>query len=474
MNKYQPYPDYQPVDIDWIDEIPSHWKTSKMRYMFSFGKGLTITKDNLKDDGIPCVNYGEVHSKFGFEVTPHKHALKCVDQSYLKSGSSSLLKKGDLIFADTSEDIDGSGNFTQLISDSPVFAGYHTIIARPYDRECYRFFAYLIDAKELRTQIRHAVKGVKVFSITQAILRSVNIWLPPLEERKQIAAFLDHETAKTDTLIQKQQQLIELLKEKRQAVISHAVTKGLNPNVPMKDSGVEWLGEVPEHWVVSPLKMHITTRKGVAFKSADFCSSGIRVVKASDIKQRTIKTSDVFLPNKFTTEYPKAILNEGEVVLSTVGSTPDVKNSAVGQIGKVPKELAGSLLNQNTVIFSPQSKILEKDFLFYLIQTNVYRDHLDLHAHGTANQASLSIADMLNFIFALPTIKEQQEISSYIAKSNDYFDLIEGNCNKAIALMQERRTALISAAVTGKIDVRNWVAPATSSDTNETQQEVTA
>ncbi|HIF9109863.1 TPA: restriction endonuclease subunit S [Photobacterium damselae] len=217
--------------------------------------------------------------------------------------------------------------------------------------------------------------------------------------------------------------------------------------------------------------MHITTRKGVAFKSADFCSSGIRVVKASDIKQRTIKMSDVFLPNKFKTEYPKAILNEGEVVLSTVGSTPDVRNSAVGQIGKVPKELAGSLLNQNTVIFSPQSKILEKDFLFYLIQTNVYRDHLDLHAHGTANQASLSIADMLNFIFALPTIKEQQEISSYIAKSNDYFDLIEGNCNKAIALMQERRTALISAAVTGKIDVRGFTLP---SQENEITQEYTA
>ena len=249
-SKYQSYPEYKDSNIDWLDAIPEHWTTSKLRYTFSFGKGLTITKENLRDKGIPCVNYGEVHSKYGFEVNPQKHPLKCVDEKYLKTSSYALLQNGDIVFADTSEDIDGSGNFTQLVSDEQIFAGYHTIISRPFDRECSRFYAYLLDSKELRTQIRHAVKGVKVFSITQAILRGVSIWLPPIDERTQIANFLDHETAKIDTLIDKQQQLIKLLKEKRQAVISHAVTKGIpnkkHPQAPMKDSGVEWLGEVPE------------------------------------------------------------------------------------------------------------------------------------------------------------------------------------------------------------------------------------
>jgi len=254
--KYEAYPEYKDSGIDWIKKIPTHWGTSKLRYMFSFGKGLTITKADLFDDGVPCVNYGEVHSKYGFEVNPTIHSLKCVKKEYLKTSPNALLLKGDFVFADTSEDIEGSGNFTQLTSEKAIFAGYHTIIARPKGDNSDRFYAYLLDSQQIRTQIRYAVKGVKVFSITQAILRGINIWLPKLDEQQKIANFLDHETAKIDTLIEKQQQLIKLLKEKRQAVISHAVTKGLNPNAPLRDSGVKWLGDVPEHWEMSKVKYH--------------------------------------------------------------------------------------------------------------------------------------------------------------------------------------------------------------------------
>ncbi|MFP2825416.1 restriction endonuclease subunit S [Citrobacter braakii] len=210
--------------VEWVGEMPSYWRISKLRYMFNFGKGLTITKENLQDEGIPCISYGEVHSKYGFEVSPKLHSLKCVDEKYLKDNSGSLLSKGDIIFADTSEDIDSSGNFSQLITDDIVFAGYHTIIAKPFNRKNWRFYAYLLDCKELRTQVRHAVKGVKVFSITQAILRGLSIWLPTDDEQENIAKFLDHETTKIDNLIEKQQQIIQLLQERRTALISAAVT----------------------------------------------------------------------------------------------------------------------------------------------------------------------------------------------------------------------------------------------------------
>jgi len=130
MAKYKAYPEYKDSGVEWLGKIPNHWALSKFRYNFSFGKGLTITKENLRDEGIPCVNYGEVHSKYGFEVDPRVHTLKCVDEKYLKDNASSLLFNGDIIFADTSEDLEGSGNFTQLISDTRTFAGYHTIIAR--------------------------------------------------------------------------------------------------------------------------------------------------------------------------------------------------------------------------------------------------------------------------------------------------------------------------------------------------------
>ena len=154
MAKYEQYAEYKDSGVEWLEKIPSHWELSKLRYMFSFGRGLTITKANLIDTGVPCVSYGEVHSKYGFEVDPKKHYLKCVDEEYLQSSSYALLTKGDLVFADTSEDIEGSGNFTQLVSDDLVFAGYHTVIARPFDRQCSRFYAYLMVRDSLRAKIR--------------------------------------------------------------------------------------------------------------------------------------------------------------------------------------------------------------------------------------------------------------------------------------------------------------------------------
>ncbi|ELP5721055.1 restriction endonuclease subunit S [Enterobacter asburiae] len=210
--------------VEWLGQIPTHWSISKVRYCFLFDKGLTITKENLQDEGIPCINYGEIHSRYGFEINPNIHKLKYVNNAHLKNDKNSLLIKGDIIFADTSEDVEGAGNFSQLTTDSSIFAGYHTIIARPKERQNYRFLAYLFDCQELRSQIKHAVKGVKVFSITQAILRGLSIWLPPKNEQEYISKLLDNQTATIDTLIQKQLQQIELLKERRTALIAAAVT----------------------------------------------------------------------------------------------------------------------------------------------------------------------------------------------------------------------------------------------------------
>ena len=210
--------------VEWLGDVPEHWDINKLRYKFDFGSGLNITKANLKETGVPCINYGEIHSKYGFEVNTDVHQLKCVDELYLKARPGALLNQGDFIFADTSEDIEGAGNFTQLVSCSSAFAGYHTVIARPKDKFGIRFYAYLLDSVPLRTQIRTSVKGVKVFSITQSILKSINIWIPPLNEREEIAEYLDEQTYKIDALIAKANQQIQLMQERRTALISAAVT----------------------------------------------------------------------------------------------------------------------------------------------------------------------------------------------------------------------------------------------------------
>ncbi|ETR18224.1 restriction endonuclease subunit S [Acinetobacter baumannii] len=210
--------------IEWLGEVPEHWKLLQTRHIFNFGKGLTITKEDLSDEGIPCINYGEIHSKYGFEFNPLDNPLKCVSHDFIESNKNCLLNEGDFIFADTSEDLEGSGNFSYLNQKSTVFAGYHTIIARPKSGLNHRYLAYMFDSNAYRGQVRTEMKGVKVYSVSQGVLKSRLAWLPPIEEQDQIVKLLDEKTSKIDTLIAKQRELIAKLKNYRTSIISHAVT----------------------------------------------------------------------------------------------------------------------------------------------------------------------------------------------------------------------------------------------------------
>ncbi|AQW57134.1 restriction endonuclease subunit S [Vibrio owensii] len=212
------------TDLDWLGAIPEHWKVKRFRHLFEFGRGLGITKKDLKDEGIPCVNYGEIHSKFGFEVDPDKHVLKCVEESYIESGYDSLLKNGDFVFADTSEDLDGAGNFTYLNSEEPTFAGYHTVIARLQTDDLPRYLAYLFESEMFRYQVRKSVSGVKVYSVTQAILKSCFLWLPPKDEQASAVTFLDNKIKKIESMISVNERAIDKLLEYRNNLILSVVT----------------------------------------------------------------------------------------------------------------------------------------------------------------------------------------------------------------------------------------------------------
>ncbi|WP_407508070.1 restriction endonuclease subunit S [Acinetobacter baumannii] len=449
MAKYQAYAEYKDSGVQWLGEIPSHWDSKPLKYLCTYNNEV-LPETTAKDAEIQYIDIGSVSAVDGISK------IETMIFKDAPSRARRIVRDGDVIVSTVRTYLEAIAPINNPPENLIVSTGFAVIRPNQY---LYKSFAsYCLRAKGFIKEVVARSVGVSYPAINSSDL--VNITIPSIEyaEQVKIANFLDHETAKIDHLIEKQQQLIELLKEKRQAVISHAVTKGLNPNVPMKDSGVEWLGEVPEHWKTLPLKLCVQTRKGVAFKAVDFCDSGIRVVKASDIKQKTIRESEVFLPDSYINEYPKAVLYTGDLVLSTVGSTPDVKNSAVGQIGKVPESLNGSLLNQNTVVFSA-NKLLDQGFLFYLVQTNSYRDHLDLNAHGTANQASLNISDMLDFIIPMPETNEQIQITHYLDNKIAKLEELEAKSASMISNLTERRTALISAAVTGKIDVRNWQAP---------------
>lgn len=439
MNRYETYKD---SGIPWLGDVPEHWEIIKNKYILAFSKGLTITKENLVDDGIPCVSYGEIHSKYGFEVNPEKHLLKCVSEEYFENNDNAYLKNGDFVFADTSEDVKGSGNFTYLNSNLSLFAGYHTIVARPDLRKVLpRYLAYVFDSDAHRNQIRAMVKGVKVFSITQAFLKNTFVWLPSLEEQTAIAHYLDTKLGEIDALIGKQQTLLEKLAEQRTAVITHAVTKGLNPAAPMKNSGVEWFGDVPAHWEMKAIKRVVKEHAGNGFPIELQGNNGdVPFLKVSDLNKGGKLLED------FANSVTRNIIYE-------------MKWNIVPKFSLVTAKIGEALKKNHRKIISQDSIIDNNCIAFECLGINLdYHYYLSLiidfdwfENGGTV--PSLSVQKYKNQKICIPSLEEQTAIADYLDQETAKIDRLCDTVNQTIGRLKEYRTALITQAVTGKIKV---------------------
>lgn len=211
--------------VEIIGIVAESYAMLRFRYLFKFGRGLSITRDNLEDSGVKVVNYGEIHSKYNFELDTSRDELKYVNEKYLETNEECLVSKGDFIFADTSEDLDGAGNFTHIVSEEAIFAGYHTVVCKLKSSvNDARFLSYFIDSSVFRYQVQSVMKGVKVFSISQKVLKDIWLVLPPLNEQKEIASLLDKKTQQINALTDDTKKTILLLEERRKALISAAVT----------------------------------------------------------------------------------------------------------------------------------------------------------------------------------------------------------------------------------------------------------
>ena len=316
------------------------------------------------------------------------------------------------------------------------------------------FLAYSLIAQ--LEQIKQSSNSSTIGIINQDKTKQLVISLPAFIEQNQIIKYLDHETAQIDILIAKQEKLIELLKEKRQAVISHAVTKGLNPDVTMKDSGVEWLGEVPEHWTVSKFKYFASIQGGFAFSSDLFIEEGTQVLRIGNVYQNSLslERQPIFIANDLVKNFQDFIVKKNDVLMSLTGT---LGKRDYGFAIKVETD-DQYLLNQRVAKISP-NKNIDTDFMVYVLWSESYLTQLYSLPSGT-KQANLSNSDVLGIEIVVPqNMQEQKEIARYIKEKLEKFDEMIAKAKSAIQLMQERRTALISSAVTGKIDVRNWRHP---------------
>ena len=211
-------------NVEWIDKIPKHWAVNKIKYLFTTTKGLSITKENLIDEGLPVVSYGQIHSKLNTGVNINEELIRFVSFDYEHRYPRCNVKKYDFIFADTSEDYDGCGNCVYKRNDDLLFGGYHSIILHSMSKHDNRYLAYLFLTDSWRKQIREKASGVKVFSITQKNLNNASIILPPRGEQQQIADYLDSKCSEIDTIIQTKKEQLDVLAEYKKSLIYEYVT----------------------------------------------------------------------------------------------------------------------------------------------------------------------------------------------------------------------------------------------------------
>ena len=210
--------------IEWVGEMPEEWDVVNLRRNFTFGKGLPITRENLREVGVQVINYGQIHSKSNSGITITQELIRFVDGDYLLSNPDSLVRKDDFIFADTSEDLAGCGNCVYVDKEEQLFAGYHTIILHNRTSYVQKYYAFLFLSDAWRSQIRKRVTGVKVFSISQKILRETSILVPPFAEQSSIAAYLDEKCAAIDALMDKKEHLASELENYKKSLIFEYVT----------------------------------------------------------------------------------------------------------------------------------------------------------------------------------------------------------------------------------------------------------
>ncbi|EMK0361456.1 restriction endonuclease subunit S [Klebsiella aerogenes] len=440
MAKYKAYPEYKDSGVESLDTIPKMWSIKKLKYIFEIKKRiagkigfdvLSVTQKGIK---IKDIESGEGQLSMDYSkyqrVYPGEFAMNHMD---LLTG-----------YVDIS-------NYDGVTSPD-----YRVFAVRDKHSFYSRYYLYLLQDGYKQRRFFHLGQGsahLGRWRLPTEAFNEIVYPCPSLTEQIHIASFLDHETAKIDNLIEKQQQLIELLKEKRQAVISHAVTKGLNPDVPMKDSGVEWLGEVPAHWGVTRAKfiskIFVPQRNKPVLNS----DSGIFWVTMENMNQHYITFSHQRVSDLAASQSGSKILPKGAVIASCVG------NFGVAAINKVDV-----IINQQLQAFQPVNVIAD----YLLAMVSISKNYFELI--GTA--ATLIYVNkegFENLPVLVPPESEQISICKFINDNNEKFELLIDHSINQINLLLERRTALISAAVTGKIDVRDWVAPDTQ-DVEEPQE----
>jgi len=439
--KWRPYQKYKDSGVEWLGEIPEHWSgTALKRWVeVKITDGPHETPEFI-DEGIPFASADAVRNgriDFDFKrgyIRPELHVR------YIRK----VHPKRDDIFMVKSGATTGKLAIVDVDFEFSVWSPLALIRANP-EKITPNFLFSALHADYIQNQVQRTWSEGTQPNISMAAIERLYVVAPPLSEQRAIAAFLDRKTAHIDALIAKKERQIELFQEKRAALISHAVTKGLDPDVPMKDSGIEWLGEVPEHWARVQLGYLTRVLNGStpSRNRTDYWTDGtIPWLSSGKVNDDVIIEPSELITKIALRECSLEVIPSGSVVIGLVGQGRTRGMAAIMGID--------ATINQNMAAMIPQSKLRGR-FLHYVLQQmyNPIREY----GRG-ANQAALNCEVVAAIQIPVPPVHEQENIANYLDIQNARFAAICNGIKDSLTILREYRTALISAAVTGKIDLR--------------------
>ncbi len=435
MSHYKPYPAYKESGVEWLGRIPEHWEITPLKYEAEFVNGAAFKPEQWSEIGTPIIRIENLNGSLNFNCFDGE-----MDARY-------HVEQGDLLFG-------WSGN--RGTSFGPFIwphAGRHYL-----NQHIFRICNFKFDKawfywslKAVTAHVEDQAHGIiGMVHITKGDLGAIKIATPAFAEQQAISAHLDRETARIDALIEKKTRFIELLREKRQALITHAVTKGLDPSVKMKTSGVAWLGEVPEHWDVSPLKHLVRFRSGgtPSKDNLEFWDGDIPWASAKDLKQEVLADTIDHLT--------ESAIDSGAALLVPPGSIlVVVRGMILARLFPVVETMAPMAINQDLKALIPSEK-LNSRYLAHLLRGSSAESlsRLEEAGHGTK---ALRMENWVSIELPVPPLHEQLAIIEMLDIQTARIDSLADKTERSIELLKERRSALITAAVTGQIDLREAV-----------------
>ncbi|MBI9061968.1 MAG: restriction endonuclease subunit S [Marinilabiliaceae bacterium] len=456
MKKYEKYKD---SGIEWLGIIPEHWTQVRLKHIGESITGITYSPDDIVEQNS--------NSKLVLRSSNIQQGKLTLDNNVFVEKNIAhkyIIQKGDILLCSRngSRDLIGKNILIDARTEGETWGAFMTVYRTQYYKFIYYFF---------NSQIFKALSSLFLSStinqLTIGVLNDFIIAMPNnLPEQTTIAAFLDYKTAQIDALIEKKEQLIEKLKLKRQAIINEAVTKGLNPNAKMKDSGIEWLGVIPEHWEVTPLKYLVHSKRGIQtgpfgtqLNTNDYVEHGIKVINQKTLIDEDYNIGEEYISQDKMNELDGFEVFSGDIVMGTRGSFGTNNRTTFGKCSIVPANIQDSVLHPCLIRIRLDENLMNKSFFkFYINDSTHFLEFIVSTSNSTTIEVIYGVT-LKNIKFPVPPLNEQKKIAHFITKKTEGIDNVSFKLIAQIEKLKLYRQSLISEAVTGKIDVRDWQKP---------------